>query len=411
MDTLYCVGIDVALHDHRVAILGPDGEARGKSVSILARQEGFAELVRTLQIRGATPGHTLIGLEATGHFWENLEAFLSGAGYRVVVLNPVQTRRYRDVLRRKAKTDDIDAYGIAGLLRSEAAAACSVPDEQIQSLRELVRLRARLMRERQDYLRQLVAQLDGVFPEHRTGLGDATTARARGLLAAFPTARHLAAATPATLRRTAAAAGARGFTLQDATARRDGARHSTYSGKAADARGHVGRTLLTQFERLTASIDDLDQSLQALLPPANPAGGPSDASLLQTLPGVGPYTASTLLGELGSLPRFTDARALVAYVGFFPVIKDSGEHAATPFLSPPGSRIARHALYLAAVNAVRRSTEWRLVYQRKLARGKKPKPALIAVAVKWLHTAYAMLKHRMPYDPSRLGATLATMSP
>src|SRR5882724_7094173 len=36
----------------------------------------------------ATPRHTLVGLEATGHFWENLEAFLSRAGYRVVVLNP-----------------------------------------------------------------------------------------------------------------------------------------------------------------------------------------------------------------------------------------------------------------------------------------------------------------------------------
>jgi transposase len=40
----------------------------------------------------------------------------------------LQTRRYRDVLRRKAKSDDIDAYVIAGLLRSEAAAACYVPD-------------------------------------------------------------------------------------------------------------------------------------------------------------------------------------------------------------------------------------------------------------------------------------------
>jgi len=72
MDRPYCAGIDVALHDHRVAILGPDGEARGKSFSILANQEGFADLVRTLHARAATPGHTLVGLEATGHFWENL---------------------------------------------------------------------------------------------------------------------------------------------------------------------------------------------------------------------------------------------------------------------------------------------------------------------------------------------------
>jgi len=106
-----------------------------------------------------------------------------------------------------------------------------------------------------------------------------------------------------------------------------------------------------------------------------------------------------------------DARALVAYVGFYPVIRESGEHAALPSLSLAGSRIARHALYRAAVNAVRCSIEWRRPYQRKIAQGNKPKQALIAVAVKWLHTAYAMLKHRAPYDPSRLVATLATISP
>src|SRR3989449_11252978 len=84
--------------------------------------------------RGATAAPTLIGLEASGHLWENLEAALVGAGYRVIVLNPRQTRRYRDVVRRQAKTDDIDAHVIAGLLRSGAAQASYVPDEQIQSL-------------------------------------------------------------------------------------------------------------------------------------------------------------------------------------------------------------------------------------------------------------------------------------
>jgi transposase len=406
MSAPYCVGIDVALHAHRIAVLGPDGEAVGHGFTLAADQEGFTQLVSTLRARGAEPAQTLIGLEATGHFWENLEAFLSDAGYRVVLLNPLQTRRYRDVLRRKAKTDDIDAYVIAGLLRSGTAEPCYVPNEQIQSLRELARLRARLMRERQDYLRQLVAQLDVVFPEHRTALGDISTVRARGVLMAFPTARHIAEATPTALRRAAQRAGGRGFALPDATGLRDIARRSAYGGKAAEARGQVVRTLIGQFQRLTLAIDELDSALQALLPPAA-AGGPSDAALLQTLPGVGPYTAGVLLGEVGSFTRFANARALVAYVGFYPVINESGERAGAPYISPVGSRIARHVLYLAAVNAVRRGPEWRTLYQRKLAQGKTAKQALIAVAVKWLHTAYAMLKHRSPYNPSRLLASLA----
>jgi transposase len=220
------------------------------------------------------------------------------------VLNPLQTRRYRDVVRRKAKTDDIDAHVIAGLLRSGAAQASYVPDEQIQSLRELARLRARLLADRQE----------------------------------------------------------------------------------------------------------VDRAATTLLPPSEPGTGPSDAELLQTIPGVGPQTAATLLGELGALTRFTNARALVAYVGFYPVIHESGDRAATPRLSPVGSRVARHSLYLAAVNAVRRNGEWRTIYLRKKAQGKPAKQALIVVAVKLLHAVYAMLKHRQPYNPSRLLVAPATIA-
>jgi transposase len=145
------------------------------------------------------------------------------------------------------------------------------------------------------------------------------------------------------------------------------------------------------------------------LPPSEPGTGPSDAELLQTIPGIGPQTAATLLGELGALTRFTDARALVAYVGFYPVINQSGDRAATPRLSPGGSRIARHSLYLAAVNAVRHSGEWRTVYLRKKAQGKTAKQALVVVAVKLLHAVYAMVKHRQPYNPSRLLVAPATI--
>ncbi len=313
------VGIDVALRAHRIAVLDRDGEAVGPSFTIAASTDGVATLLRTLAARAATAAQTLIGLEASGHLWENLEAALVGAGYRVIVLNPLQTRRYRDVVRRKAKTDDIDAHVIAGLLRSGAAQASYVPDEQIQSLRELARLRARLMADRQDYLRQLVAQLDVVLPEHRTVLGDLLTARARGILAQFPTAPHLANANPRAIRRAAENAGARGFSLDDATGVRDRARRSLYSGKAAAARAHVVRTLVSQLERLTSAIDEVDRAATTLLPPSEPGTGPSDAELLQTIPGIGPQTAATLLGELGAFTRFIDARALVAYVGFYPV--------------------------------------------------------------------------------------------
>ncbi len=152
-----------------------------------------------------------------------------------------------------------------------------MPDEQIQSLRKLARLRARLMADRQDYLRQLIAQLDVVLPEHRAVLGDLLTAR-RGILAQFPTAQHLAKANPRAIRRAAEDAGARGFSLDDATGVRDSARRSLYRGKAPAARAHVVRALVSQLERLTSAMDEVDRAATTRLPPASQGLGPPTPS-------------------------------------------------------------------------------------------------------------------------------------
>lgn len=404
MQAHFVVGIDVALREHRVAVLGSDGEAVGASFSVESSRDGLERLARTLRERGAKPGDTVVGVEASGHLWENLYAHLVAAGYRVVVLNPLQTRRWRDVVRKKAKTDDIDAHLIAGLIRSGQAEPSYVPDEQVQSLRDLARLRASLGRERQDYLRQLVSVLEVVLPEHHELLGDLTSARARGILRAFPTARDLAQASPAAIERAAREAGARGFSRQDAQAVRDGAKRSAYGGRAVSARGQVVRVLVQQIERIGTSLDSLDAAMTEILHAASPGddSGPTDAEILEGIPGIGPHTAATLLGELGRVTRFRDARALVAYVGFFPAIFQSGQQQPTPRISPVGSRVVRHALYMAAVNAIRRSAEFRTLYLRKRSQGKPAKQALVVVAVKLLHVIHALLKRRSHFDPSRL---------
>ena len=75
----------------------------------------------------------------------------------------------------------------------------------------------------------------------------------------------------------------------------------------------------------------------------------------------------------------------------------------------PSALALRAILSTAAVNAVRRSAEWRTIYLRKKAQGKTAKQALVVVAVKRLHALYAMLKHRQPYNPSRLLVAPATI--
>lgn len=55
---------------------------------------------------------------------------------------------------------------IAGLLRSKEALASYVPEEEVQVLRELVRLRHHLQKDKKNYLRKAYSLLNLVFPEY-----------------------------------------------------------------------------------------------------------------------------------------------------------------------------------------------------------------------------------------------------
>lgn len=50
----------------------------------------------------------LIGLESTGIYSENLICFLYESGYKLAVINPIQTATLRKTAIRKTKTDKVD---------------------------------------------------------------------------------------------------------------------------------------------------------------------------------------------------------------------------------------------------------------------------------------------------------------
>ena len=199
--------------------------------------------------------------------------------------------------------------------------------------------------------------------------------------------------------RAAEDAGTRGVTLDDAHAGRDAARQSLYSGKAADARAQVVRTLVSQLDRLTTAIDEVDRAATALLPPERArhrafrcrpaADDPRDRSAHRRHAARGARRAGALYQRAGTrrlrrlLPRDHRER---------PARRDAPLVASGLGHRPPGplSRCRQC-----------RPPECRVAHDlpAKAAQGKPAKQALIVVAVKLLHTLYAMLKHRRPYNP------------
>lgn len=117
----------------------------------------------------------------------------------------------------------------------------------------------------------------------------------------------------------------------------------------------------------------------------------SSFALLLTIPGVGPVTALTILGEAGDLSRFPSAKHLASFAGVIPRIKESGTSVrGKATMTKSGSSALRKILSMSAMTAIRHEGPCQALSVRLLAKGHSPKSTLAAVMHKQLRIAYGV---------------------
>lgn len=122
--------------------------------------------------------------------------------------------------------------------------------------------------------------------------------------------------------------------------------------------------------------------------------------LLQSVPGIGSTTSSTLIAllpELGTLDR----KQIAALVGVAPFNRDSGTLRGRRTVWGGRSRV-RTALYMAALVGTRWNPTLKAFYGRLRAAGKLPKVALVACMRKLLIIVNAMIRDGRAWDASHL---------
>ncbi len=139
---------------------------------------------------------------------------------------------------------------------------------------------------------------------------------------------------------------------------------------------------------LERELAETDTALGALIE-ASPVWRVKD-DLLQSVPGIGPTVARTLLAELPELGTLS-RQAIAKLVGVAPLNADSGQWRGQRHIWG-GRASVRTALYMAALVATRHNPTIRAFYQRLLARGKPKKLALIACARKLLTILNQLLR-------------------
>jgi len=159
---------------------------------------------------------------------------------------------------------------------------------------------------------------------------------------------------------------------------------------------HVRSDVAGVVKHLEGRIARLDRRIDAAL-----VADPERAELfelLQSVPGVGPGVARTLVVDLPELGHL-DRREIASLVGVAPFARDSGLKRGQRKVRG-GRASVRTALYLAAMSASRFNPVLRELYERLRKAGKAPKLAFIAVARKMLTMLNAIARERISWEPN-----------
>lgn len=126
-----------------------------------------------------------------------------------------------------------------------------------------------------------------------------------------------------------------------------------------------------------------------------------DAELMQSIPGVGATTISRVMAYVGDIRRFKSAKALAAFIGVTPMLKESGSSVkGRTMISRIGHKAARQALYMPGVVAMKYNPTIKAMRERLLATGLAKKAIVCASMRKLVHQIFAIVKSGKPFDPS-----------
>lgn len=388
---MYYLGIDIGKNNHEAGLIKQDGSHVGRSFRFSNTEDGYRALLDFLGSRLPEEELFSIGMEATGHYWLALYSFLRGQGFTLHVINPIQSDSLRNFHIRQQKTDAVDCFLVAEVIRFGNFSETKLADEDVLALRNLARFRESLKDSCADYKRQVITLLDQVFPEYDQLFSNIFGESSKAFLKTYGTPDQVVDVNTKSL----------------ATLLRKASRGHHSTEKAKEIKSLAGRSvgvtfcsetfafqiqiLIEEIEFTEKQIAAIDTRIKKQLEKLN--------SVILTIPGVGPATGAIILGEIGDIERFSNPKKLVAFAGMDPTAYQSGNYTGTNNrLSKKGSPYLRRAVWMSAVVASRWDPVFKAFYDKKRSEGKSHGTATGAVARKLLYTIHAVLKSNKPYE-------------
>lgn len=125
-----------------------------------------------------------------------------------------------------------------------------------------------------------------------------------------------------------------------------------------------------------------------------------DIALVDSITGIGPYSAAAIMVEIEDISRFASPKKLVSYFGLQPELKDSGDKKGVSRMSKKGRSSVRGILYMCAQSAVIHDEHFKRIYHNQRKKTMGHNQALGVVMHKMLRIIWGVLTHKTPYQSS-----------
>ena len=376
---MYLVGIDISKFKHDCFIMTETGEVINNSFSFDNNDSGFTLLLNTLKSLDQSQ-KIKIGLEATGHYGNNLKLFLTENSYSFMELNPYLVKKFAESFTlRRTKTDKLDAMTIASVLGSPNLTyePYQISSYHISSLKSLTRYREAFVKERSLHLVQLTNIMDQIFPEFKPFFNGKFGATAIYILKKYKTPERISKLTDEDI-----------LKIKNVSRKISAAKLVKLRELAKNTVGHSSisnQILLKSILNLYTNVDDevteIEKQIDSIMSEYK--------NHIVSIPGISKYSAAQIIGEVGDFKRFSSASKLLAFAGMEPSTIQSGTMDFKGKMVKHGSGHLRYVLMNIAMTIIVHNPTFYSYYSKKHHReGKNHRVALSHVVRKLVRIIY-----------------------
>lgn len=360
-----CCGLDVHKKTVVASVITPEGK---ESRTFSTMTNDLLRLSDWLCKRGVTH----VAMESTGVFWKPIYNLLE-SDFEAMVVN---AQHIKAVPGRK--TDVKDAEWIAELLQHGLIRASFIPDRAQRELRELVRYRRGLIRQRGQVVNRIQKVLEGANIKLSSVATDVVGASGRAMLEAMVSGtedpRVLAEMAKGRLRK-------KRVELEEALKGLMSAHHRM-----------MLESLLRHLDFLDKEISQLDEEVAERLRPSEEI-----IQRIIEIPGMGRRNTEEVLAEIGTdMSRFPSANHLASWARMCPGNNESAGKRLSGRTGHANSWL-RSALVEASWSASRTKDTYLSAQYHRLAPRRGRKKAIVALGHTILVDVYHIIQHKTSY--------------